>query len=54
MIPVMACIGKIEWKTALWPKDRRYIVPLKDRIRNAEDLDKGDEVTVRLEVLGLH
>ena len=50
MIPVRVRIGKTEWETSLWPKDGRYIVPLKDKVRKAENLEEGDEVTVRLEV----
>ncbi len=39
----------IGWTTSLWPKDgRRYIVPVKARVRQAEGLDVGDTVTVRL------
>jgi len=51
MIPVIVRIGKTEWKTSLWPKQGLYIVPLKDSVRKAEDLDQGDEVTVRLSPL---
>jgi uncharacterized protein DUF1905 len=50
MVPVNVRIGQTEWKTSLWPKDGRYIVPLKDSVRIAENLDEGDEVTIRLEV----
>jgi uncharacterized protein DUF1905 len=50
MIPATVRIGKTEWKTALWPKDGKYIVPLKDMVRKAEKLDEGDTVTVQLEV----
>ncbi len=50
MIPVRARIGKTEWKTSLWPKDGNYVVPVKARVREAEDLNEGDEVTVRLDV----
>ena len=50
MIPVTARIGDTEWTTALWPKDGRYVVPLKDRIRAAEGIELGDTVTVRLEI----
>lgn len=50
MIPVRACIGKTVWKTSLWPKEGRYIVPLKLSVRKAEELAEGDRVTVRLEV----
>jgi hypothetical protein len=50
MIPVAARIGATEWTTSLFPKDGRYIVPLKDAVRAAEGLDVGDVVTVRLTV----
>lgn len=50
MIPVTARIGETEWKTSLFPKDGLYIVPLKDSVRKAEDLDEGDKVTMHLEV----
>jgi len=48
MIPVTAQVGVTEWTTSLFPKDGRYLVPLKDKVREAEDLDVGDAVTVRL------
>jgi hypothetical protein len=50
MIPVRARIGRTGWKTSLWPKDGRYIVPVKADVRRAERLQEGDEVTVRLDV----
>jgi hypothetical protein len=50
MIPVHVRIGKTEWETALWPKDGRYIVPIKLSVRKAEKLAQGDKVTVHLEV----
>ena len=50
MIPVTVRIGQTEWKTSLFPKDGRYLVPLKDSVRKAEQLEEGDKVTVRLEV----
>jgi len=50
MIPVDARIGDTRWKTSLFPKDGRYLVPLKDAVRKAEQLDDGDTVTVRLDV----
>jgi hypothetical protein len=48
VIPVSARIGGTEWTTSLFPKDGRYLVPLKDRVRKAERLELGDIVTVRL------
>ena len=50
MIPATVRIGKTEWKTSLFPKDGRYIVPLKVSVRSAESLEEGDKVTVRLTV----
>ncbi len=48
VIPVVATIGDTEWETSLFPKDGRYLVPLKDKVRNAEGLDEGDEIVVRM------
>jgi hypothetical protein len=50
MIPVTARIGATEWTTSLFPKDGRYIVPVKGSVRKAEELEVGDVVTVRLAV----
>lgn len=50
MIPATVHVGQTTWKTALWPKDGGYIVPLKDSVRKAERLAEGDVVTIRLEV----
>ena len=50
MIPVAARIGGTGWTTSLFPKDGRYIVPLKDKVRRAEEIDVGDTVTIRLTV----
>jgi hypothetical protein len=50
MIPVHVRIGKSKWKTSLFPKDGRYIVPIKASVRKAEKLEEGDQVTVRLDV----
>lgn len=50
MTPVDVRIGKSEWRTSLFPKDGRYIVPIKASVRRAEHLDEGDKVAIRLEV----
>lgn len=52
MIPVEATIGDTTWKTALWPKDGLYILPLKDKVRKAELLEEGANITAVLEVGG--
>jgi Domain of unknown function (DUF1905) len=50
MIPVAVRIGGTDWTTSLWPKDGRYIVPLKAVVRKVEGLELGDTVTIRLTV----
>jgi hypothetical protein len=50
MIPVTVQVGQTKWKTALWPKDDSYIVPLKVSVRKAEKLAEGDSVTLQLEI----
>ncbi|MEV0154153.1 DUF1905 domain-containing protein [Micromonospora sp. NPDC050686] len=50
MIPVTARIGGSTWATSLYPKDGRYLVPLRADVRRAGGLDVGDTVTVRLTV----
>lgn len=50
VIPVHVRIGDTEWKTSLFPKDGRYLVPIKASVRKAENLEEGDSVTVLLEV----
>ncbi len=52
MIPVTAQIGETEWTTSLFPKDGRYLVPVKASVRRAEQIELGDLVTVRLAIGG--
>jgi hypothetical protein len=40
------------WETSLFPKDGRYVVPIKAAVRTAERLAEGDTVTVQLVVRG--
>jgi hypothetical protein len=49
MVPVTVRIGGTEWRTSLFPKEGRYLVPLKDAVRRAEGIGVGDVVAVRLE-----
>ena len=53
MIPVRARIGNTEFTTALIPKDGSYLLPLKDKVRGAEQLSEGDTVTALIEVDGI-
>jgi hypothetical protein len=50
MIPVIVRIGDSEWETSLFPKDGRYLVPVKAAVRRAERLDEGDSPTVHLTI----
>jgi hypothetical protein len=50
MIPVQARIGGSEWTTAMFPKDGRYVLPIKDVVRTTEDLATGDTVAVELSI----
>ncbi len=50
MIPVSARIGETTWTTSLWPKDGRYVVPIKDVVRLGEGLEVGQTVTVHLHI----
>jgi hypothetical protein len=50
MIPVTAQIGDTTFTTSLFPKDGRYVVPLKAAVRRGADIDEGDTVSVRLTV----
>lgn len=50
MIPVTARIGKTEWTTSLFPKDGRYVVPIKTAVRKAENLAEGTNVTICLTI----
>ena len=48
VIPVSVRIGRTEFTTSLFPKDGRYIVPIKVAVRRAERLELGDIVTIDL------
>ncbi|GHF52082.1 hypothetical protein HNQ07_003116 [Deinococcus metalli] len=50
MIPVYVTIGTTRWPTSLFPKDGRYIVPVRANVRQKEGLTEGQDVTVTLEL----
>ncbi len=50
VIPVLVKVGKTEWKTSLFPKDGRYLVPIKMLVQKAEKLKEGDEIKLKLEL----
>ncbi len=47
-VAVEVSIGETDFTTALFPKDGRYLVPVKAVVRRAELIAEGDVVTVRL------
>jgi hypothetical protein len=48
VIPVRARLGRTDFETSLFPRDDRYLVPLKVAVRRAEGVELGDVVTVQL------
>jgi len=50
MIPVRVRIGGSRFESSLFPKDGGYVLPIKDAVRKAEGLAKGDAVTVELAI----
>ncbi|HIZ35792.1 MAG TPA: DUF1905 domain-containing protein [Candidatus Ruania gallistercoris] len=47
-VAVEAEIGDTRFTTALFPKDGRYLLPVKVAVRRAEQVDEGDVVPVRM------
>ncbi len=50
VIPALIKVGKTEWTTSLFPKEGRYLVPIKMVVQKAEKLQEGDEIKLRLEL----
>ncbi len=50
MIPVTCQIGQTIWTTSLWPRQQTYVIPIKDKVRTAESIRRGDEVSIRVTV----
>jgi hypothetical protein len=51
MIPVVATIGHIEFKTSMFAKNGTYVLPIKSMVRVPLKLEAGDTVSVSM-VLG--
>lgn len=51
MIIVSAKTENCDWKTSLFRKDDRYVLPLKKSVREEEHLKEGDSIDVALRVL---
>ena len=50
MMPVRVRVGDTQWRTSLFPKDDRSLMPIKARVQRAEQLAEGDAVSLRLDV----
>lgn len=51
VIPVEARIGEVVFRTSLFPKDGRYLLPLKAAVRKRQGISAGDDVAVEISVL---
>ena len=49
-IPVRARIGATEWETSLLPRNGGYLLPVKNVVREREQIGDGDTVTVGMSV----
>jgi hypothetical protein len=49
-VPVVVRIGAIEFRTALFPKDGCYLVPLKDAVRRSAGIEVDEMLAVELTV----
>lgn len=52
-VRVEVTVGATTWRTSVFPDASRgaFVLPIKKAVRQAEDLDDGDEVTLTLRVL---
>jgi hypothetical protein len=50
MVPATVIVGETTWTTALWPKNGGYIVPLKDAVRRAEQIELDDDIHLIIEI----
>ena len=50
VIPVYVRVGNTEWQTSLFPKDGRYLVPIRKSAQIAEKLQEGDTISIWLEI----
>lgn len=47
-VPVIATIGETEFDTAMWPRDGRFLLPIKAAVQRAEHIDLGDTVVAQV------
>jgi len=49
-VPVVVRVGDVEFTTALFPKDGRYLIPLKDAVRTPASIEVDQVLAVGLRV----
>ncbi len=49
-IPAEVSCGDVTWTTAVFPKDGRYIVPVRAAVRTALGVDLDDEVSLMVRI----
>jgi hypothetical protein len=50
VIPVSVRIGETQFTTSLFPREGGYVLPIKDRVRRAEEMVLGDSVLVEMAI----
>lgn len=53
-VPVKVTVGRTTWTTSVFPskEQQSFILPMKAPVRKAENLSDGNDVAVRLELVG--
>lgn len=50
VIPVVVKIGETEYKTSLFPKNGKYLVPIKKDVRDAEGIEVEQQVRIMITI----
>lgn len=48
VLPTTLVINYLSWSTSLFPKNGRYLVPIKAEIRKKYGLELGEEIPIKL------
>ena len=49
-LPVNVKVGESVWKTSIFPDKETYLLPIKSKIRKAENIQEGNELEIYLEI----
>jgi hypothetical protein len=50
VIPVHVRLGNTSWRTSLFPKNGRYLIPIKVAVQRAEQVGAGDEAQLEVTI----